>query len=117
MSSLRILADHLKQKSWAFENVSGFRGETTEMERQLIEQMSIMRQQLAEVTDTVQAALQILDNQRISQRGKRAWKSIKRQVGVYWHRVFENKFVKLCGGVTTVASVITLLNHFLHLRK
>jgi hypothetical protein len=117
MSSLRVLADHLKQKSWAFENTYGFRGETNDMEKQIIDQMSIMRQQVAELTDTVEATLQILDNQRISQRAKRGWKSIQQKVGIYWHRVFDSKLFKICGGVTTVASVITLLNHFLHFRK
>ena len=117
MSSLQVLAEHLKQKSWAFENTYGFSGETTEMERQIIGQISIMRQQVAELTDTVQATFQILDDQRISQRAKRALRWIQGRVDACWHRVFESKFLKICGGVTTVASVITLLNHFLHFRR
>jgi hypothetical protein len=76
-----------------------------------------MRQQVAEVTDTLVAALLILDNQRFSNRAKRACKSIREQVGHYSHRFFDSTLVKVLGGVSTVVFVITILNRFLHFKR
>ena len=68
MSSLQHIASHLHDKTARLRSDSGVRGQVTDVEKQMIEHLSGLQQQVAELLDVVQASLQIIDNQRPSQR-------------------------------------------------
>ncbi len=116
MSSLQNLASHVHEKAETYRR-SGFRGETSEMEKQIIEHMTALEQQVLVLTDVVQALLQIIDDQRTSQRVKRAFRWIREKAKKYGHRVWENTIFKVLGALGTLWFVwflITLLIRFLH---
>jgi hypothetical protein len=119
MSSLRDLASHLKEKSEALRMSSGFRGETSPMEKQIIESLSVLQQQVREVTDVVLASLQIIDDQRPSQRVKRVVGWIREKVKKYWRKMEESTPYKILAAVGALATLwliykilICLFHHF-----
>ncbi len=121
MSSLRLLASHLKEKSEAFRNRYNFPSEPTLMETRIIEHLNRSQQQVLVLTDVVQALLQVIDDQRPSQRVKRAFRWVREKVKEYERKVQEStlyKILTLVGAITTLWVVITLVVRlFHHFRK
>src|SRR5437879_6297647 len=95
MASLQVLASHLKDKSLSFRNDWGFRGETTPMEKQIIERMTAMQQQMLLLTDVVQASLEILDDHRPSRIAKRSFRWIREKLEYCWQKVEQNIFYRI----------------------
>jgi hypothetical protein len=118
MSSLQVLAEHLREKSQTIRNASGFRGEANAMEKQIIEHVSGLEQQVFLLTDVVQGSLQIIraeHERRIAQRAKRMCRRIWDGAGEYGHRVWENTVFKVLGALGTLSFLITVFVRFLHL--
>jgi hypothetical protein len=104
MSSLQQIASRLKDKMHTH-LPSGVRGETTAVEKQIIEHISVLQQQVGEVHDAVQAALQIIDDNRPSQRLKRAGRWVRRILGNSWDRMERSIAYRI---VAAVGALITL---------
>ncbi len=120
MSSLEVLAEHLRDKSQTIRNTSGFRGDTNAMEKQIIERLSGLEQQVFLLTDVVQASMQIVSAQherRIAQRAKRFFRRIWDGAGEYGHRVWENTMFKVVGALGTLTFLITVFTRLLHLLR
>jgi hypothetical protein len=119
MSSLQEIASRLKEKVDSSRR-SGFIGETTPMEKQIIEHLIGLEQQTAELHDAVQAALQIIDNDRLSQRAKRARKWILEKANGYWHTLEKSmpyRVLALVGVSLTVWAIVNFAIHRLHLLR
>ena len=117
MATLQVLASHLREKSQLFSNDSGFRGEATPMERQIIERVSTMRQQICLLTDVVEGALQILDDNRPSQRAKQAFQRVRNHIINNWRRMEKSpvyKALAAIGVLTTLWVGLSFLAH--HIR-
>jgi hypothetical protein len=118
MSSLEVLAEHLREKSQTIRNGSGFRGEANAMEKQIIEHLSGLEQQVFLLTDVVQASLQIISaehERQIAQRAKRTFRRIWERTGEYGHRIWENTVFKVVGALGTLSFLITVFARLLHL--
>jgi hypothetical protein len=76
MSSLRDIASHLEQKTSAprQRSSSSYRGEATDMEKQIFQHIGDLEQRVSELEDALQALLQIIDDNRPSQKIKRLLK-------------------------------------------
>jgi hypothetical protein len=71
MSSLQLIALRLEEKGSSSRTQSGYRGDTSDMEKQIINHISDLGQRTAELEDAVQALLQIIDDNRPSVRARR----------------------------------------------
>jgi hypothetical protein len=109
MSSLQLLSSHLDEKSQTLRNVSGFRGEPTLNEKQIIDDLSCLRQQLLVLTDVVQALLQIIDEQRPSQKARRAVRRVQEKVKRYWHKAEESVFYKILAFASALATLVLII--------
>jgi hypothetical protein len=113
-SSLQALASHLHEKTQGLRKHSGFRGQPSEMENQIIQHLIDLDQQVLVLTDVVQALLQIIDDQRTSQRAKRALRWIWEKAKRCLHKLRENTIYQIVAAVSVLVSVITLLLYLLH---
>jgi tRNA A37 N6-isopentenylltransferase MiaA len=119
MSSLQDIASRLKEKVESARR-SGFIGETTPMEKQIIDHLSSLQQQVLEVHDAVQASLQIIDNQRLSQRAKRAQRWIREKTNSCWHKVEKSvpyRVLAVVGALLTLWLILSVAVRQLHLFK
>jgi hypothetical protein len=119
MSSLQDIASRLKEKVESARR-SGFIGETTPMEKQIIDHLSALQQQVLEVHDAVQASLQIIDNQRLSQRAKRAQRWIREKTNSCWHKVENSvpyRVLAVVGALLTLWLIVSFAVRQLHLFK
>jgi hypothetical protein len=117
MSSLQIIAFRLKEKVESSMR-AGFIGETTPIEKQIIEHISGLHQQVAELNDALQAALQIIDDRRFSVRTRKALGWLLVRVARFVQIIRDNTFLTILGAVSTLAFVITVLIYLIHfLRK
>lgn len=114
MSSLREIASRLEDKMEAYRR-SGVTGETTPAEKQIIDLFSGLQQQILEIHDAVQAALQIIDDNRPSQRLKRFLLQITRKGEKVVLRIRSSTALTIFGAMSTVAFVITALVYLVHL--
>jgi hypothetical protein len=113
MEGLREIASHLHGKTAAGRSSrAGFFGETSEMDKQIIRNVSDLEQQVYVLTDVLQSVIQIVveeKERRISQRIKkvvaRSWSKTK----IYGHRFWDNPVFKICGGLSTIAFVVTAI--------
>ena len=119
MSSLQDLASHLYEKTWTRRqrSGSGFQGESSDMEKQLIAQVIDLQQQVFVLTDTVQALLQIIDDQRASQKAKRTFKQIREKASKLGHRVWDNAIFKVLGALSTLSFIIGVLIYLFRMLK
>ena len=64
MSSLEYIASHLHEKRESFIRTtsSGFSGDPNPMEKQIIDHLAGLQQQVLVLTDVIQASLQIIDD-------------------------------------------------------
>jgi len=73
MAALRDIACHLQEKTAArrLRSSLGYRGESTPMEQQIFQHITDLEQQVFELEDALQAVLQIIDDNRPSERARR----------------------------------------------
>jgi hypothetical protein len=115
MSSLRDIAGHLAEKTEGRWQRSGFLGQPSEVERQLIEHLGSLEQQVFVLTDVVQASLQIIDDQRMSQRAKRAVKWIRGRLRKFAQGVQKSTILTIVGLVSLLVFLIGALVYLFHI--
>jgi hypothetical protein len=118
MEGLREIASHLYGKTAAARNSrTGFVGETSEMDKQVISHVIDLEQQVYALTDVLQSVIQIVveeREQRISQRIKRAVASGWKKARHYGNRLWGNPVFKVCGGLSTIAFICTVVAWAIH---
>lgn len=117
MASLRTLADHLKDKSWSLRQASGFTGEATPMEKQLIDRLILVQQELLTLTDVVHGSLLILDENRPSQRAKRAVNWVRETIRKAWRKIEENivyRILSVIGALMILWLIFTFVSRWIH---
>lgn len=99
ISALPEIASHLHGKTAARGSNSGFTGDTTAMEKQIIEGLIDLRQQVYVLTDVVQATLQILaaDAYRKSHRWERAVSWVRKTARRCERKIAGNWFYRILG--------------------
>lgn len=113
MEGLREIASHLHGKTGAGRiSRAGFVGDASEMDKQIIRNVSDLEQQVYVLTDVLQSVIQIA----VEEDERRIWQQIKRVVVSSWnkaksygHRVWDNPVFKICGGLSTLAFVGTAI--------
>jgi hypothetical protein len=112
MEGLREIASHLHGKTETLRMSRGLRGEATEMERQIISEISEVKQAMLHMTDVLESLIQINVKEyesRPSQRIKRTvaagWRKIKNFGNLLW----DNPVFKVCGGLSTIAFICTVI--------
>jgi hypothetical protein len=116
MCSLQIIASRLKEKVDSSRR-SGFIGETTAIEKQIIEHPSELQQQVLELNDAIQASLQIIDDQRASVRARKALRWVRERVIRFVQIVRDNILLTILGVVSRLAFIITALISLLRFLK
>jgi hypothetical protein len=119
MSSLRRIASHLEEKTAQrrLNSSSGFRGESTDMEKQIFQHIIDLQQQVFVLEDVFQAFLQIIDDNRPSQRIKRLLRWIAERSSRYGERIWSNPIFKIVGALSTIAFAIAALIYLFHLLR
>ena len=112
MEGIREIASHLHGKTETLRMSRGFRGDATEIEKQIIYEMSELKQSTLHITDVLESLIQITVKEyesRPSQRIKRAlatgWRKTKNYGNLLWH----NPVFKVCGGLSTIAFICTAI--------
>ena len=111
IDSLKDIASHLHEKTEAYKNhPSGVRGETNDVEKQIIEPINVLRQQVGVLTDVVQASLQIIveDHEKRSTRTRRMCASIREAWKRFWLAIEQNivyRIVAIIGTIVGAASI------------
>lgn len=116
MASLQTLANHLKDKSWSLRQALGFTGEATPMEKQLIERLILVQQELLTLTDVVYGSLLILDENRPSQRAKRAVNWVRETIRKAWRTIEENtiyKILSIVGALAILRVIFTFISRWI----
>jgi hypothetical protein len=117
IEGLREIASHLHDKTAGRTSRVGFVGETSEMEKQIIRNQTNLEQQVYVLTDVMQSVIQIVIDEherRISQRIKRAVIGAWNCVRHYGNRLWDNPIFKVCGGLSTIVSICTLVAWAIH---
>lgn len=113
MEGLRDIASHLHGKTAAGRiSRAGFVGDASEMDKQIIRNVSDLEQQVYVLTDVLQSVIQIAveeHERRISQRIKRVVASSWNKAKSYGNRLWNNPVFKICGGLSTLAFVGTAI--------
>lgn len=113
IEGLREVAVHLHGKTAAGRiSRAGFVGDASEMDKQIIRNVSDLEQQVYVLTDVLQSVIQITVAEkegRISQRIKRVFARSWNKAKSYGHRVWDNPVFKICGGLSTLAFVGTAI--------
>jgi hypothetical protein len=108
MEGLREIASHLHGKTEMLRTSRGLRGEATEMERQIIYEMSEVRQATLHMTDALESLIQIV----VTEYESRPLQRIKRAIAAGWWKtkhygnlLWDNPVFKVCGGLSTIAFI------------
>jgi len=113
MEGLREIAAHLHGKTAAGRiSRAGFAGEASEMDKQIVINVSDLEQQVYALTDVLQSVIQIAveeEERRISKRIKRVVARCWSKAQSYAHRIWENPVFKICGGLSTLAFAVTTI--------
>jgi hypothetical protein len=113
MDALREIASRLKDKTTS--NLpSGIKGEMTPVERQMYDIISELQQHFGELHDAFQASLQIIDDNRPSQRLKRLFGRITAVWQEAILRLRNSTALTILGAVGAVVLVVTILRYVLH---
>jgi hypothetical protein len=121
MDSLKDIVSHLHDKTATYKNhASGVRGETNEVEKQIVEHISVLRQQVGVLTDVVQSSLQLIaeDHDRRSTRTRRMFASIREAWKRFWLAIEQNIVYRIAAIIGTIvggASTIWGLIRYFHL--
>jgi hypothetical protein len=113
MDALQEIASRLKAKVEANQH-SGITGELTPVERQMYEIVSGLQQQVGELHDAFQASLQIIDDNRPSQRLKRVLKRVTEMWQAVILRLRTSTVLTILGAMGAVVLVATSLRYVLH---
>ena len=111
MSALRDLASHLEQKTAAPRQRSslGYRGDASEMEKQIFQHISDLEQQVFELEDALQALLQIIDDNRPSQRLRRSWQWIRTKAAALWLKIEQNTLYRIIAGLGVLGTLYFII--------
>ena len=112
MEGLREIASHLHGKTEALRMSHGFRGDATEMEKQIIYEISQVKQATLHMTDVLESLIQIIVKEhesRPSQRIKRTLTMGWRKTKNYGNLLWDNPAFKICGGLSTIAFICTVI--------
>jgi hypothetical protein len=87
------------------------RGTASEIERQLTEHVSILRQQVSILTDVTQALLQIVaeDHEQRSTRTKRAFRWIRETWKRFWLAIEQNMAYRITAVIGTLVGTVAAL--------
>jgi hypothetical protein len=113
MDALREIASRLKDKTKT-NRPSGIKGEMTPVERQIYDHVSDLQQQFGELHDAFQASLQIIDENRPSQRFKRI---VGRITGVWQAAIFRlrnSTLLLILGAVGAAGLLLSVLKYVIH---
>ena len=113
MESLREIASRLKDKTTS--NLpSGIKGEMTPVERQMYDIISELQRNFGELHDAFQASLQIIDDNRPSQRLRRVLRRVTEtwQAGIL--KLRNSTALVILGVVGAVVLVVTFLRYVIH---
>ena len=112
MEGLREIASHLHGKTETLRMSRGFRGDASEMEKQIIYEISEVKQATLHITDVLESLIQITVKEyesRPSQRIKRALATGWRKTKSYGNLLWGNPVFKVCGGLSTIAFICTAI--------
>lgn len=113
MDALREIASRLKDKTTS--NLpSGIKGEMTPVERQMYDIVSELQRHFVELHDAFQASLQIIDDNRPSQRFKRVLGRITEVWQAAISKLRNSTLLLILGTVGAVVLVVTILRYVLH---
>lgn len=118
MASLRTLVNHLKDKSWTLRQHCGFTGDATPMEKQLIDRLIVVQQELLTLTDVVLGSLLILDENRPLQRAKRAVNWVRETIRKVWRKIEENivyKILSVIGALMILWLIFTFVSRWIRM--
>jgi hypothetical protein len=117
MTGLQDIANHLYGKT-AASRVSrqGFMGEASEMDKQIIRNVSDLEQQVAHITDVLQSALQIIaeDHWRTTHKVERLFAWIREKAGQVEKKLAENVFYRILAIASTLGLLIGLVRFLIH---
>jgi hypothetical protein len=117
MDSLDDIVSHLHEKTSTFKNhPSGVRGETNEVEKQIVEHIGVLRQQVGVLTDVVQASLQIIaeDHWRQTHRVERLFTWIRKVATRVETKISANVFYRILAIAGTLGTAITVVYFLIH---
>ncbi len=107
-ATLQNIASHLHEKLEGYRGAFMSRGGApTPIEQQIIEHLIGLQQQVFVLEDVLQASLQVIDDQRASQRVNRASRWIGEKVRKYWRKLY--KILAIVGALATLWQFKTLL--------
>lgn len=118
IKGLREIASHLHGKTAAGRGSrSGFAGEATDMDKQLIRNICDLEQQVYVLTDVLQSVIQMAveehersTSDRIRRVFRRGWIKVRS----YGNRLWNNAIFKVCGGLSTIVFVGTAILWIVH---
>lgn len=116
MESLSVLASHLHDKTKpARQGRSGFIGSTSNMEQQIIANLTSLEQSVYVLTDVVLSSLQIIgaDYHRRT-RVKRAWRWVAANWKKLWMGIDQNPLYRVIAIIATIVAVLTFLFRHFH---
>jgi len=118
MDSLKEISSHLHEKTETYKNhPSGVRGQINEVERQIVEHISVLRQQVGVLTDVVQGSLQIIaeDHWRRTHRVERLFAWIRNVARKVETKLSENVFYRILAIASTLGLLIGIARFLIHL--
>ncbi len=120
MDALEDFAVHLHEKTQTYKNhPSGVRGETNDVEKQIVEHISILRQQVGVVSDVVQALLQIIaeDRWRRTHKVERLIAWIRHKGTKIERALKKSVFYRILAIASTLALLVGLIRFLIHLAQ
>jgi len=120
MEGLQDIANHLYGKTRG--SHQGFMGEASEMDKQIINSVSDLRERVAHTTDVLQSTLEIIaeDHWRRTHKMERLLAWIRETAGKVEKKLAENVFYRILAIASTLGLLIALakfLLHFVHSLK
>jgi hypothetical protein len=118
MEGLRDIANHLYGKTHHTSH-QGFMGEASEMDKQIINSISDLRERVAHTTDVLQSTLEIIaeDYWRRTHKMERllAWiRNVARQVET---KLAENVFYRILAIASTLGLLLGLVKFLVHIMR
>jgi hypothetical protein len=120
MEGLRDIASHLHDKTAALRSSRvGFVGEASEMEKQIIRNVTDLEQQVYAMTDAVQSALQIIieDHWRRTHKAERFFAWIRETCKRIETKLTENVFYRILAIASTLGVLVGLANFLTHFMR
>lgn len=116
MSSLRLVASHLEGKTHSLRQRAsvGYPGGGSDRENQIVQHIADLEQQMFELEDTVQALLQIIDDNRPSQRVRKFFHWISQGVSRCKERLQRSTVYWILGLLGVLASLYAAAKFLFH---